>query len=107
MKTSTTARPLTMREYALLDDILARLIDLKIAGGPVTDEHLVLVVRLQQMHEHTIAQRWSDGQDVAYCILCGESWGDTHTIVATADREDGIDWPIWACTCGCGAWGAR
>jgi hypothetical protein len=22
-------------------------------------------------------------------------------------REDGIDWPIWYCTCGCGNWGAR
>ena len=25
----------------------------------------------------------------------------------TMDREDGVDWPIWMCTCGCGAWGAR
>jgi hypothetical protein len=25
----------------------------------------------------------------------------------TTDREDGIDWPVWACTCGCGDWGAR
>jgi hypothetical protein len=21
------------------------------------------------------------------------------------DREDGIDWPVWTCTCGCGEWG--
>jgi hypothetical protein len=25
----------------------------------------------------------------------------------TTDREDGIDWPIWVCACGCGQWGAR
>lgn len=25
----------------------------------------------------------------------------------TTDREDGIDWPVWVCTCGCGAWGGR
>ena len=25
----------------------------------------------------------------------------------TTDREDGIDWPVWVCTCGCGAWDAR
>ena len=25
----------------------------------------------------------------------------------TTDREDGIDWPVWVCACGCGAWGAR
>lgn len=23
------------------------------------------------------------------------------------DREEGIDWPVWVCTCGCGDWGAR
>jgi hypothetical protein len=25
----------------------------------------------------------------------------------TTDREDGIDWPVWVCACGCGDWGAR
>jgi len=23
------------------------------------------------------------------------------------EREDGIDWKIWVCTCGCGDWGTR
>lgn len=31
----------------------------------------------------------------------------THTIITTIDREDGIEWPIWWCSCGCGNWGAR
>lgn len=31
----------------------------------------------------------------------------TDQIIATVDREDGIEWPIWVCTCGCGNWGAR
>lgn len=31
----------------------------------------------------------------------------THTIEYGIDREDGIDWPIWYCTCGCHEWGAR
>ena len=105
---------LTTERYHLLDDILARLIDAKISGAPVTDAHLVLIITLQQrLHEHSVSQRWEDGRDVAFCTICGESWGDTaprhHGLPChlTTDREDGIDWPIWTCTCGCGDWGAR
>jgi len=25
----------------------------------------------------------------------------------TFDREDGIDWRVWVCGCGCGEWGSR
>jgi len=28
-------------------------------------------------------------------------------VVHTIMREDGIDWPVWVCACGCGDWGAR
>lgn len=28
-------------------------------------------------------------------------------VIETTDREDGIDWPVWVCACGCGAWGTR
>lgn len=31
----------------------------------------------------------------------------THSLINGIDGEDGIDWPIWYCTCGCGQWGAR
>jgi hypothetical protein len=31
----------------------------------------------------------------------------SHQIIETIDREDGIAWPIWYCTCGCNEWGAR
>ncbi len=31
----------------------------------------------------------------------------SHDIIATIDHEDGIEWPIWTCTCGCGQWGTR
>jgi len=103
---------LTPTEFALLDDVLARLIDAKIAGAPVTDEHLVLIIRLQDhFHEHSVGQRWEDGQDVAYCTVCGATWGGTtrrnHGLprILTTDREDGIDWPVWVCACGCGEWG--
>jgi hypothetical protein len=30
-----------------------------------------------------------------------------HEIINTVMREDGIDWPIWHCACGCGNWGER
>jgi hypothetical protein len=30
-----------------------------------------------------------------------------HPVREATDREDGIEWPIWECTCGCGDWGAR
>jgi hypothetical protein len=30
-----------------------------------------------------------------------------HPIRLMTDREDGIDWPVWVCSCGCGDWGAR
>jgi hypothetical protein len=104
---------ITAQEYRLLDDVLARLIDAKTAGFGVADEHLALVRTLQQrLHAHEIAQRWEDGIDVAYCRVCGASWGDTPVrhgkpINKTTDREDGIDWPVWVCACGCGDWGAR
>lgn len=107
-------RTLTDCEYQLLDDVLARLIDAKINGAPVTQEHLVLIVTLQdELHEHQIAQRDEDDADVAYCAVCGKSWGSrrvTHhgrPARYAVDREDGIDWPIWVCTCGCGSSGAR
>jgi hypothetical protein len=48
-----------------MDEILARLVDAKVAGMAVTVEHLALVIKLQRdLHEHTIAQRWDDDQDV-------------------------------------------
>lgn len=105
---------LTDPEYRVLDDVLALLIDAKAAGAPVTDEHLVLLIRLQAgLHEHTIAQRYEDDVDVAYCTTCGASWGTTRIVHhglpahASTEREDGIDWPVWICRCGCGSWGAR
>jgi hypothetical protein len=96
-------------EYHLMDEILARLVDAKVAGMPVTLEQLALVIKLQRdLHEHTIAQRWDDDQDVAYCTVCGDSWGTTrHELIATFEREDGITWPIWACFCGCGHYSSR
>lgn len=105
---------ITAQEYHLLDDVLARLIDAKIAGVGVVDEHLALVIKLQQrLHAHDVAQRWEDGTDVAFCTVCGESWGDSRSwhhgrpTIDTTDREDGIDWPVWVCACGCGDWGSR
>lgn len=103
---------ITPAEYHLMDEILATLVDAKVAGMPVTVEHLALVIKLQRdLHEHTLAQIWDDDQDVAYCTVCGTSWGNArHEIIATFEREDGIDWPIWVCNCGCGhyktRWGA-
>jgi len=103
---------LTTTEYHLLDDVLARLIDAKCAGISVGDEHLALIITLQQKHEHTIAPR-ADNEDVVSCTLCGESWGDTGSyhhglpVCEFMDRENGIDWPSWSCRCGCGDWGSR
>lgn len=96
-------------EYHLMDEILARLIDAKVAGMPVTGAQLALVIKLQRaLHKHTVGQRWDHDQDVAYCTVCGESWGAArHEVIATFEREDGIDWPIWACTCGCGHYATR
>lgn len=65
---------LTARDYQLLDDVLARLIDAKIDGAPVTEEHLLLIIKLQR-HDHVIDQRWEEEIDVAFCCECHKEWG--------------------------------